>query len=265
MVINDDIIIYNDNTVEHDWSELAKQICNAQKLDETIIDDHYDEVEDYYYDYESGIEKKPKQENGKSKTKVVDSQDKITSNENNESSDNSDSKESLEVPKKKKKNNKDSQDDDIFGLQKDFQYYDESDEDFEDESFDYKKSKKPIKTLIKDANILQKMEQNILGDDIDDDDDTDEDDDDEDDISIEGPKYYLAYQFLWPILIVVFSVLTVLLVIGKIISLCMRKRGERYRQALLASKNSIVYQKLSEDVYSPATPQPHRYAPIEQV
>lgn len=92
-------------------------------------------------------------------------------------------------------------------------------------------------------------------------------DDDDDEIILErrSHTYYGQYRFLMPILIVVFSTLAVLIIISKIIALIMKRRGERYRQALLASKNSIVYQKLSEEIAPPSTPKLHKYSPINQV
>lgn len=77
--------------------------------------------------------------------------------------------------------------------------------------------------------------------------------------------YFGQYRYLVPILITVFSVLVFLLLIAKLVSVLMHRRYERYRQALLASKNSIIYQKLSEDIGYPTTPKVHRYAPINQV
>jgi len=74
-----------------------------------------------------------------------------------------------------------------------------------------------------------------------------------------------SYSYLAPILITVFSVLVLLLLVAKLVTLLMHRRYERYREALLASKNSIIYQKLSEDIVSPSTPKVHRYAPINQV
>lgn len=91
------------------------------------------------------------------------------------------------------------------------------------------------------------------------------------DILFDKRRPYLAYgeisiyNYLKPILMIVFAALALLIIIGKIVSIMMRRRGERYRQALLASKNSIVYQKLTEDIVGPTTPKFNRYAPINQV
>jgi len=119
---------------------------------------------------------------------------------------------------------------------------------------------------IKDKEFL--AEEVRKGDELDDDIvDLDEDDLD---ILFDKRRPYLAYgeisiyNYLKPILIIVFAVLALLIIIGKIVSVMMRRRGERYRQALLASKNSIVYQKLSEEI-GPTTPKFNRYAPINQV
>lgn len=119
--------------------------------------------------------------------------------------------------------------------------------------------------------------KNILGgDDNDDDDDNDE----TEEVVIEEAA--TNYRFIWPMLIVMLSITVVLLVIMNAVAFCMRKRGERYRKALLMSKNnSIVYQKLSEEITpqtpkihryilttekaTPQTPKAHRYTPIEQV
>lgn len=92
-----------------------------------------------------------------------------------------------------------------------------------------------------------------------------DDSDNESVIYLRAGSLYSKYGFVMPMLIVVFTVIVVLLIIAKGISCMMRKRGERYRQALLASKNSIVYQKLSEDIVGPQTPKLNRYQPINQV
>lgn len=81
---------------------------------------------------------------------------------------------------------------------------------------------------------------------------------------------------LIPVILVISCVLLILLAIARVVYVVLRKRGERYRMALLASKNSFVYQKLSEDITKPSgkdqkqpkmvkQPKVHRYAPINQV
>lgn len=115
------------------------------------------------------------------------------------------------------------------------------------------------------SNVADKGKTTVTDGDNDDDDDGD-DEDDEDDDSFESLRVtYMQYGYLVPMLLVIVSVCIILLSVAKIVSVMMRRRGERYRQALLASKNSIVYQKLSEEIGAPVTPKFHRYAPIEQV
>ncbi|XP_036331448.1 uncharacterized protein LOC118743066 [Rhagoletis pomonella] len=93
----------------------------------------------------------------------------------------------------------------------------------------------------------------------------------EEEIIIErGRIYYEGSRFLVPAVVIFLCLFIILAVITKIVMVMLRKRGERYRMALLASSNnSIVYQKLSEEinpkVKEPKVPKVHRYAPINQV
>lgn len=112
------------------------------------------------------------------------------------------------------------------------------------------------------------MEQ--IDDEDEEDDEDDEDDNDDEEFIIErGHIYYSGYKFIVPIIIIITCVIVLLLVIAKVVSMVMRKRGERYRMSLLqAHTNSIVYQKLTEDIKPPKEPkQPkvHQYTPINQV
>lgn len=74
----------------------------------------------------------------------------------------------------------------------------------------------------------------------------------------------MIYEYT-PILLVLLAMLIILALSVRMVSMLMHRRGERYRQALLASKGSIIYQKLSEEINTPQTPKIHRYAPINQV
>lgn len=131
--------------------------------------------------------------------------------------------------------------------------------------------------LVLDKFIAERKKQleQKANNDSDDDDDKEDDDEDEDDDNDEeyiierGHIYYSGYRFLVPIVIIITCVIVLLLVIAKIVSMVLRKRGERYRMSLLqAHTNSIVYQKLTEDIKPPKEskqPKVHRYAPINQV
>lgn len=88
-------------------------------------------------------------------------------------------------------------------------------------------------------------------------------------LSGHGKLLEMAYEAV-PFLLVLLTILSIIVLVTRIVSLFMHRRGERYRQALLASKNSIIYQKLSEEISAPVTPKLHRfnsnqYAPINQV
>lgn len=70
--------------------------------------------------------------------------------------------------------------------------------------------------------------------------------------------------YMWPIVIILCTVVAVLLIVARVVAIITHRRGERYRQALLHSKNSIIYQKLTEDLPT-QMPKVHKYMPVQQV
>ncbi|XP_053685250.1 uncharacterized protein LOC128734881 isoform X2 [Sabethes cyaneus] len=128
------------------------------------------------------------------------------------------------------------------------QYYDEDDDSDDDEN-----------DIINAANGIQKIEEAILGN-------SKSDDPLEESVTSLDSDAVLQIGVIWlPFICIAMGILMIVVAISRIFAIMMRKRGERYRQALLASKNSIVYQKLTEDITAPKTPKVHRYAPIQQV
>lgn len=96
----------------------------------------------------------------------------------------------------------------------------------------------------------------------------------DDDLGYEQESvFYTSPKFLGPIIITLVSILILLVFVAKIVLVIMYKRGERYRMSLLqAHKNTIVYQKLSEEIKPTIDsknkfthPKVHRYAPISSV
>lgn len=132
------------------------------------------------------------------------------------------------------------------------QYYDE-DADDDDEADENE-------NIIDAANGLQKIEEALLNG------NSKSDDPLQEEVVILDSNTLLQISGLWlPIFCIAMGIVVIMVAVSRILAIMMRKRGERYRQALLASKNSIVYQKLTEDIVAPRTPKVHRYAPIEQV
>ncbi|XP_050093253.1 uncharacterized protein LOC126576151 isoform X1 [Anopheles aquasalis] len=158
---------------------------------------------------------------------------------------------------------------------------DSSDSDDEDEDDDEEEEEQEQENILDAANGLQKMEQAILTSKygsssssnknriIEDEQDFDDDEDDsnaDEVVILEGNGGMFAMTYMWIVLVcVVLALCVILVVVRSIIELMVKRRGERYRQAILASKNSFVYQKLTEDIAAPTTPKVHRYAPINQV
>lgn len=84
------------------------------------------------------------------------------------------------------------------------------------------------------------------------------------------------YDYLWPIVIAILGALLLLIVIAKVVMMMCNKRTKqvRYNSAIIAAMSQagrtkkdcgLVYQQLSEDLTSPATPKLNRYTPLQSV
>ncbi|XP_039752056.1 insulin-like growth factor-binding protein complex acid labile subunit [Pararge aegeria] len=84
------------------------------------------------------------------------------------------------------------------------------------------------------------------------------------------------YDYLWPMLIAILGALLLLIIIAKVMMVVCSRRNKqvRYNSAIIAAMSQsgrtkkdcgLVYQQLSEDLTSPATPKLNRYAPLHTV
>lgn len=93
--------------------------------------------------------------------------------------------------------------------------------------------------------------------------------------SIENEEHG-RYEYLWPIAIAILGTLLLLIVIAKVVMMLCTKRTKqiRYNSAIIAAMSQpgrtkkdcgLVYQQLTEDLTSPATPKLSRYTPLHTV
>uniref|UniRef100_A0A182SRF5 TOLL-like receptor 11 n=1 Tax=Anopheles maculatus TaxID=74869 RepID=A0A182SRF5_9DIPT len=254
-------VLRTDNSVSlKQWGQFAWEICQGGKgdpdntlsyseTDEEYDDDDEDDSEDADADVMA-------ETNAKS-NKIVDSKKETDEYSDELDDSDSDDNDNGDVDSEDDEDDEDSDDDD-----------DDDDDAVKDEV-------EERENILDAANGIQQIEQDILtgkhnNNDGDNEDDDEYEDDSEgtnvDDVVILENASMLAVSTVALIIgCIVIGSLMLTLLVAKIVALIFKRRGERYRQALLASKNSFVYQKLTEDIVPSKTPKVHRYEPINQV
>ncbi|XP_055374597.1 uncharacterized protein PFD1115c [Condylostylus longicornis] len=220
-----------------------------------------------------GLKEEENVNNGKNKDKNNAAEEKESDENENDDSDDNDESDTDE------ENDDDNDEEEEEDNSKEEDDDDGNDDEYNDE-YDYEEDKKNkikvtsstklpriknIGLFVDEVNVIRETDDKFLRGKLLTDDDLE--DDGEEIIIQHGRIYYENYRYLKiaAVLLIIFSLL--LLIIGKIITIIRRKRGERYRMAILASKNSIVYKKLSEEITKPVNKNPkvHRYLRINQV
>uniref|UniRef100_A0A182PW32 Uncharacterized protein n=1 Tax=Anopheles epiroticus TaxID=199890 RepID=A0A182PW32_9DIPT len=243
------------------WGQFAWDICqggsgtNADKplsyseTEEDYEDDDEDDSEDADADVMA-------EANAAKSNKIVDSKNELDEYSDESVDSDSDGNENDEEDSADEDDEDDEEDDDV----------DEDDDDEEEEE------EKERENILDAANGIQKIEQQILtGKNSADDEDDGEYEDEgdganvDDVVILESASMFEVSSMLIVVGCILFGISMLLLVVVKVVTEVMKRRGERYRQALLASKNSFVYQKLTEDIVPPKVPKVHRYEPINQV
>lgn len=294
------VAFFDEKSPAIEWNELARKICKRAEENKLTNQQVLDEIDESEEDYDEDDEttESSNESVSESNAELVPPEPKEKTTKKPISSTKAPKEKSTAKPKAttsvppsvidSNNENDESEADDDYDYSNEL----DDDEDREDESIksDDKTSEKN-KILFEGIKVIKEIDTRIFGklsvlfvvffdlimisfeggDD---------NGDETEDVIIEEAS--TNYRFIWPMLIVMLSIVIVLLIIMNVIVLCMRKRGERYRQALLRSKtDSIVYQKLSEEitpqtpkvhryVITPVlatsqTPKAHRYTPIEQV
>ncbi|XP_050073614.1 uncharacterized protein LOC126561484 [Anopheles maculipalpis] len=249
-------VLRTDNSASlKQWGQFAWEICQG---DSTLSYSETEEDNEDDDDSEDADADVLAEANAKS-NKIVDSKNELDEYSDESADSDSDDNDNGDADSDDDDDDEDSDDDD--------------EEEEEDEEEDDEVQER--ENILDAANGIQQIEQDILtgkhGNNGDNDEDEDEYEDDsegtnvDDVVILENASMFALSTVALMVGCIVIGSLIMVLLVAKIVALIFKRRGERYRQALLASKNSFVYQKLTEDIVPSKTPKVHRYEPINQV